>query len=349
MGRKTVFVMVFLIVICTSSIFLIKPGSGFTLDDVKVGLYYYVWYEGVHGEGHWNGIPPDKPESLDWKIVDTPILGFYNSQDPTLIRHQLEWFKELHIDFLIISWWGPYSFPDNTTKTVFSIVEQEDYPIKLAIMVEAYNWSGLYNFETIYDYIYDTYVSPYESIYMKLSDLPLVCFFNDENMTGNEAQRIAINSSDTRFTPRIVGHNDYVDWWGWPVAGYSEAPEPILCEEDGYIGILPRYDDRHLGWGNPPYDANLTEGLYDKQWNKAITLANESKVNYVGIYSWNEYHERSQIEPHINPDGKYVLSPFCKTYHYIQIIPEFPSFLILPLFMIATLTAVIVYKRKYSK
>ena len=31
-----------------------------------------------------------------------------------------------------------------------------------------------------------------------------------------------------------------------------------------------------------------------------------------------------------------------------QVIPEFPSFLILPLFMIATLLAVIIYRRKHS-
>jgi hypothetical protein len=35
------------------------------------------------------------------------------------------------------------------------------------------------------------------------------------------------------------------------------------------------------------------------------------------------------------------------TYQY-QVIPEFPSFLVLPLFMIATLLAVIVYRRKHS-
>jgi len=33
----------------------------------------------------------------------------------------------------------------------------------------------------------------------------------------------------------------------------------------------------------------------------------------------------------------------------VIVIPEFPSFLILPLFMIATLLAVLVYRRKHSK
>ena len=341
MNRKLVFVMVFLIVICTG-IFLVKPNSDFTIDDdIKIGLYYYVWYAKDNGSRHWN-------DEFCNTAVDKPILGYYSSQNETIIKQHLDWMKDLGIDFLIISWWGPNSYEDNATNTIFSTVKQDNYPIEIVIMVEAYNRSGIYHFKAIYDYINNTYVAPYESIYMKLNDLPLVCFFNDNiNMTRTEANRTAVRSV-TGFSARIVGHSDYVDWWGWPVAGYSEAPEPILREEDGYIGILPRFDDTHLpNSTNTMYDVNYTEGLYDMQWNETI-LSNESKVNYVGIYSWNEYHERSQIEPHINPDGKYVLSPFCKTYHYIQIIPEFPSIVILPLFMITTLLAVIVYGRKHS-
>jgi hypothetical protein len=42
-----------------------------------------------------------------------------------------------------------------------------------------------------------------------------------------------------------------------------------------------------------------------------------------------------------SPNGKSV-------YVTIDVIPEFPSFLMLPLFMIGTLLAVMVYKRKCS-
>jgi hypothetical protein len=340
MNRKLVFVTVFLIVIRSGSTFLIQHSSGRPLDDdVKVGLYYYVWYNEGDGSRHWN----DEPCNT---AVDKPILGYYNSRNVTIIKQHLGWFNQLNISFLIISWWGPNSYEDNTTDIIFSTVQQNNYPIEIAIMVEAYNRSGVYHFKAIYDYINNTYVAPYESIYMKLNDLPLVCFFNDNiNMTRTEANRTAIRSV-TGFSARIIGHSNYVDWWAWPLAGHDEAPEPKLSK-DGYIGILPRYDDTHLpNRTNTIYDVNYTEGLYDMQWNEV--LSNVSKVNYVGIYSWNECHERSQIEPHINPYGKYVLSPFCKTYHYIQIIPEFPSFLILPLFMIATLLAVMVYRTKLT-
>jgi len=348
--RRRLVLVITLTIAFSCCTFLVRSSSGFTQDDdIEIGLYYYVWYDEGYGNRHWNSTPlGENTSSLLWNVVDTPILGFYNSQNTTVIKQHLEWFKELGIDFLIISWWGMNSYEDNSTKTIFSIVEQDDYLIEIAIMVEAFNWSGVYNFKTIYDYIYNTYVTPYESIYMQLDDLPLVCFFNDRNMTGTEAQRDAIYS-DGRFTSRIVGHNDYVDWWFGIPCSVDNSTVPPLSPKDGMICVEPRYDDQFLGREkNSTFDEDLTEDLYDKQWNKAITLANESKVKYVTIYSWNEYHERSQIEPHISMDGNYILSPFCKTKCYTQIIPEFSLFLILSMFMIATLLAVIVYRRKHT-
>ena len=310
---------------------------------VKVGLFYYVWYTGELGKDHWNG-------SSGWTVVDTPLLGFYNSSDPKVIKQHLEWFKELGIDFLIISWWGPNSFEDNATKTIFSMVKQYDYPIQIAIMVEAYNWSGEYNFNAIYDYINDTYVAQYGSIYMKLNDLPLVCFFNDNiNMTKTEENRTAIYSV-TGFSARIVGQSDYVDWYAWrPCNGDNEGYPNIFpkLSKDDFTCIEPRYDDSHIG-GNNTFDENYTDGLYDQQWRTAQEYMDQGNLSIVAIYSWNEYHERSEIEPHISPDGTYVLSPFSKTYDYIQNIPEVPSLLVPTLLMIATLLAVIVLRRKQT-
>jgi hypothetical protein len=323
---------------------------------VKVGLFYYVWYQGVYGSGHWNGTPPDDPRSLKWRVVDEPVLGFYNSSDPKVIRQHLDWFKELGIDFLIISWWGPNSFEDNATKAVFSTIEEYDYPIQIVIMVEAYNNSGTYDFNAICDYINSTYVVPYGSIYMRLYDLPLVCFWNDNiEMTATQANRDAIHNV-TGFTTRIVGQSDYVDWYAWrpcsttqDSTGYPDIFPKLSM--DGFTCVEPRYDDSHIG-GTHTFDENYSDGMYDQQWRTVQEYANQGNLSIVAIYSWNEYHERSQIEPNIGPDGQYDLLPFYKTYHYIQIIhtiptvPELPSLLILPPFIIAPLLVAIVQRRK---
>jgi hypothetical protein len=318
----------------------------------KVGFFYYVWYNGTLGQGHWNGTPPDDPNSTKWTVVDEPVLGFYNSSDPKVIKQHLEWFRELGIDFLFVSWWGPNSFEDNATKTLFSIAAQYGYPIQFAIMVEAYDWSGLYDFKTIYDYITDTYVTPYGNIYMRLYDLPLVCFFNDNiNMTRTEENRTAIRSV-SGFSARIIGQSNYVDWYAWRPCSTDGEDYPSVfpkLSEDGFTCIEPRYDDSHIG-GHSTFDEDYTEGLYDEQWRTAQEYRDQGNLSIVAIYSWNEYHERSEIEPHISPEGKLVLMPFSKTYHYTQsileTIPEFPSLLMPLILMIATLLTIMVYRRE---
>ncbi len=287
---------------------------------VKVGLYYYVWYT-------------DDWENLHKNCIDTPFVGQYSSQNVTVIKKHLEWLSELDIDFLIVSWWGINSYEDNSTKILFSTVEQEGYAIKLAILVEPFNstigrcTSGQYNFTTIYNYIYTTYVSRYSDIYMKLYNKPLLCFFNDENMTPHGQIE-----SDNRFGSRIVGLEPYVNWtycsvdawrWGKHWGNNTFTVEQMLCV-DGEINVLARFDDRTCNrTTDTVIDPNYTEGLYDEQWSKVIHLAREGKVNIVTITSWNEYAERTQIEPCIDKTSYKKDDPFFmlhETQRYIIIL-----------------------------
>lgn len=302
-----------LLAIISSTVFLSVPVK--CDSQVSVGAYYYVWYDEGLGNRHWNSTAP-YPEA--WNVVDTPLLGYYSSQNTTVIKQQLDWMKDLGLDFIIISWWGPNSYEDNATKIVFSTLNQTGYPIQAAIMVEPYDPANAYNFEAIYKYIYDNYVSPYANIYMTFDSEPLVCFHNDEKMTGTESRRTDIYYSDTRFTTRIVGYNSYVDWWYGMPSNTNNSMAPLPSQKDNMFCVEPRYDNFYIN-GTPTarYDTDYTDGLYDNEWNVTIQLSAENKVNYVTICSWNQYHERTQIEPHTT-DGKYALSIFSKTKSYID-------------------------------
>jgi hypothetical protein len=42
---------------------------------------------------------------------------------------------------------------------------------------------------------------------------------------------------------------------------------------------------------------DLIEGVYDQEWKSAIQLVKDGKVDTVMITSWNEYVERTEVEP----------------------------------------------------
>jgi prefoldin subunit 5 len=301
---------VVLISVFVFGLFSVKPSSC-SASKAKVGLFYYVWYEGGLGNGHWNS-------SLGWTVVDTPLLGFYNSSDPSVIRQHLKWFEELGVDFLIVSWWGSstlqgYEFADTTTRLVFDLINETNSPIKITLMIEDFNQSGTYDFTAIYDYIYDNYATRYGNEFFDLNNKPLVCWWNsDMTSTSESRQRIG---NDSRFAARIIGHHDYVDWYAWRPCSVDDEGYPITLpklSKDGFTCIEPRYDDSHIDRSST-FDDDYSEGVYDRQWT--WVLKQGSNLSIIAIYSWNEYHERSQIEPHIT-NGTLVLLPFTKTYQY---------------------------------
>jgi hypothetical protein len=280
---------------------------------LKVGVFYYVWY--------------DNASEVSWdrsKIIDQPILGFYNSSDPVIIRQHLLWMKGLGIDFVVISWWGFYDdygkFTDNAAKQVFNIAEEMVFEnseenmgkLKFAIMVEPFNKSGSsYNYAEIYDHIYSEFVLPYSSVYYNDSK-PLICFFNNQDLTPKG--RIPL---DERFNIVLVGQSDYVQWIYTDLNYYVK---PSRVPYTNQTSVTPRYDDSHVRYPNCTVDLNLTQGTYDREWENAIQLFKEGKIDTILITSWNEYPERTVIEPHFDATA-YNQDPYFlynKTKDYIN-------------------------------
>jgi len=292
MKKWLVAIFLCLIVVVAAVIFVISRPSG-SKPPLKIGIFYYVWYNPAW-EFSWNTL----------KIVDQPVLGFYNSSDPEIIRHHLLSMTGLCIDFAVISWLGNYDdygrFTDNAAKQVFKIEDEMTFEngeesmskLKFIIMVEPFNKSGSsYNYEEIYEHIYSEFVEPYPSIYYNDSK-PLICFFNNENLTDNGNIPL-----DARFSkPVLVGSSDSVQWI------YTDLNSSIDFSRVPYANetsVTPRFDTSHIQ-GRPVsiIDPDLTQGIYDREWENATHLLENGKINTILITSWNEFPERTAIEPH---------------------------------------------------
>lgn len=64
------------------------------------------------------------------------------------------------------------------------------------------------------------------------------------------------------------------------------------------ISVMPAYDDSHFRTNNQTYEVLYKEGMYNTQWKKALDEVKAGNVDVIAIATWNEWHERTAIEPH---------------------------------------------------
>ena len=268
---------------------LIGQTFAFTNKDVKVGIYVYTWYN------------PDDSTSWEYpKIVDKPVLNYYNSCDPTVIATQIRQIEDLGIDFVMLNWLGIDGFSDTVVGQWYEVAKTNATRLKLSIMVEPYNeTTDGYNYTEIYERAYSLYDN-YKGHSLLYEDYlgvrPVIFFYNGAYLTGDIELTLP---KDDRFQVMTVGHRKYVDFWYDDIRNYIPEHTP----QGSYISVLPRFDDFwqwKLGLRDhvDVIDRYLTEGLYESQWKRAVNYADKNMVRWIGIATWNEYPERTAIEPH---------------------------------------------------
>ncbi len=309
-----------------------KETPSTTQTDTLVGIYFYLWYgnmDGTPGERHWD------------RIRDTPVIGEYSSFNDSVINWQIDKIQELDIDFLFLSWWGEGSFEDQAIKKLLKVNSMRPDPINFTILVEPYEGDRLaeaqsrdpareqrFNYEYAHDYVYRNFVEPYPSQYQRYRGKPLLVYFNPAQPPSSPMYDIHVTGD---CDPQETGED-----WVWMLCDYGETSEntrihpPWFTDENQraknrYCSVLPRFDDWLLYtsgfrdvWHR--FDINYTQGLYDRQWIYAIEQAQQGNIDIIGIFGWNEYQERTQVEPHIDHSGADPYYIYNKTHHYIQIL-----------------------------
>ncbi|MEM1985511.1 MAG: hypothetical protein QXK55_06860 [Nitrososphaeria archaeon] len=316
---------------------LLSNGSVKADKQYYVGVFYYPWYgfnstnltwNGVNGTSHWN----DSGYGIS---KDMPLIGFYSSYDNNTLKWQFDKMREIGINFIVISWWGwgitNFSNPlqinrlyhaiDNATKNIFKFVEGNGLPFKVALMVEPF--SSNMNYSQVFDYVYENYYSKYDCFIYKLDNKPLLLFFNPLDPPA-----------DGRFNVKVVGHQSNVDIFFWKgmdaLEDYKNVDvsnymgDPVISE--GIVSIIPRYDDSYLYQagsrnGYMIFDKNFSKRLYQKEWD--YVLQNKDKIHTILIYSWNEYHERSAIEPHFDLSGVNTFYLVDSTKYYVTLLKDY--------------------------
>jgi len=276
----------------------------------QVGSILYLWYSN-NGSG-WNGSTYSPGGGA---VVDRPLAGDYTSDSNSTFATQISQMQSAGLTFAIVSWWGPSTSGENgsinrATHDLFKFLKMTNSSFKIGIMVDAYEGRNNLDYtqlHSIYNYVETEFVIPYSNWYFNWQDKPLLLFFNP-------IFPVYDNSS---YTVRTIGNSpNPVNWTFWDAPAtyydgeggnginYLNDLGPPVISSDGEVTIVPRIDSfydytGHFQQGYLRFDWNLSQGLYSYEWQYVIS--HSSSVKLVLVYSWNEYHERTEIEPHYDP------------------------------------------------
>lgn len=258
--------------------------------------YYYIWYA---------------PTSWRRAKIDLPELGTYDSRDPAVIAQHLAWAKAAGIDGLIVSWKHEQRLDDALRVLVD---EASKTGMKLILLYQGLNFDRqpLDPAVVASDLVWflDNYGStrPFD-----VFGLPTIVWsgtwgYKDSQLqlvraaTGAPGRALLLGSerSAAAYTVRANYFDGDAYYWSSPdplsTPGYQRRLDALSAAVRSDAG-------RWIAPAAPGFDARLVGGTsivgrrngatFRAAWDGAL----KTRPDVLGIISWNEFSENSQIEP----------------------------------------------------
>ena len=320
--------------------------------DKRVFGFYYNWYGNTKTDGkeiHWahgviqqkdyNGPSQSVPGGENLSSNFYPELKNYSSTDSTIIARHMQMMAQARIGVVVVTWWG--STYQGTKALPILMNEAHKNGLKVCFHIEPYGGrsakSVRENLKSLIAqfgqhpalyrmnkkpcfFIYDSYLLPAEewatllqpngSITIRGTALDaiiiglLVRKGEEESLTKSGMDGFYTYFAATGFTYGSTPSNwSYLQKWA-----KDHGKIFIPCVGPGYI------DTRVRPWNGVTIRDRDGGKYYDAMFAQAIA----SKAPFIGITSFNEWHEGTQIEPAI---------PFeCPDFKYLNYKPNKPDF-----------------------
>ena len=300
--------------------------------DSRVHTFYYGWYANEETDGfeaHWNHrIMGDEdaepyPGGQDIGANFYPALGNYSSRDSAVLDEHMGMMRRAGIGVLVASWWGKDSFEDRGLPALLDAAHRhglqvafhlEPFPGRNAATTRdalAYLIGNYGDHPACYRpaatggrpvlYLYDSYLTDAEDWARLL--LP----GGEISIRGTELDAVMIGLWVGRDEGRFFtggGFDGYYTYfgsdgftWGSTATNWNELADFarrnnlifVPCAGPGYL------DTRIRPWNAATARDREAGAYYDRMLSAAIACG----PRWIGITSFNEWHEGTQIEPAI--------------------------------------------------
>ena len=317
----------------------------------RVFCCYYNWYGTAAADGrdiHWaHGIikqAPDDPDGVPIPGGDNisssyyPQGGPYSSNDRAVIRRHMRQMAASRIGIVVLTWWKG---SDSGLESIPAILDEADRAgLKVCFHIEPYPGRNALSVRDDLRQLTAAYGS--HPAFFRIDGKP--CYFIYDSYLTPAAEWAEVLQPDGRHSVRGTA-DDAVLIGLWVKAG----EEPFFAKA-GFDGFYTFFGATGFSYGSTPanwphmqqwaaehdmvFVPCVSPGYIDtriRPWNGATTRDREAGAYYdrmfgaavacnpayVGVATFNEWHEGTQIEPAV---------PFaCEAYRYLDYAPHKPD------------------------
>ncbi len=300
--RRRVLVLAATAAVAASAAFLCAPRAQAS-NPIPALAYYYIWYDAASWE---------RPKTT------YPLLGHYSSDDVRVLRRHVALAQDAGLSGFIVSWKSTPKL-NRRLAALVRIAAASDF--KLAIIYQGLNFSrNPLPIERVASDIKFFARRFGSAAPFNLEEKPIVIWSGTWKFTTEQVKwvakqvrsRVLLLASEKsvsgyRRLERFVDGDAY--YWSsvdpQQTPGYAEKLQDMSAAVHDLAGLwiapaAPGFDARMIG-GTRVVDRRGGKTLR-QEWNTALA----SSPDAVGLISWNEFSESSEIEPTLAFGPKYL-------------------------------------------